>query len=109
MFIVYIALDESTHLSELCGAWVSLLCSAWCIGVKLYAFNSQSYVSQGFEVTHLSWIEKSEWVDGPLDGLHQLNRSVAELFVQVLFLSYTNTVFSGTCMTFSRLNLKQWM
>ncbi len=94
----------TTHLSELRGARVNFLCNTWCIGVKLCPFNRQRNVTQGFETTYLPRIEKAEWVDRPLDGLHQFNRPIPKLFVQVLFLSYTNTMFSGTYVALSRLN-----
>ena len=45
--------------------------------------------------THLSWVEKAEWVYSPLDGLHKLYCAEAEFLDEVTLLSNANTVLSG--------------
>ena len=45
--------------------------------------------------THLSWVEKAEWVYSPLDGLHKLYCAESEFLDKVTLLSNANTVFSG--------------
>ena len=43
--------------------------------------------------THLSWVEKAERVNSPLDGLHKLHSAKSEFLDKITLLSDANTMF----------------